>query len=171
MRQDPLTYLENYKGQNEFLLSVRESAAKYGSLTERQEIAVFKFMQYDRSSHRLTGQVIEIKKWLAAAIGKERNIQMFRNLLVVEVIRETERAILARVKLSAKPAVNCHVCGRHLDDELSAATGIGPTCAKKIGLERTVDRYELLKAIEELVEKVGEFELWIPISQIIGEEE
>lgn len=162
-------YLESYKGSHPFLNSLQEQLKNIGSLTERQVAAAEKFMTKDKTvSNPWVGGVIEIKAWLARAISKEKNIQMFRNIEVRQVLRESERAILVRAKLSAKPAVNCHICGRALDDEKSIATGIGPTCAKKIGVTRELDKYELLKVIEDLVEKTGIIELWIPKSQIKG---
>lgn len=160
-------YLESYNGTHPFLLSVKEQLQENGSISDRQAEAVSKFMANDRSAtHELVGKTIEIKAWLAKSLSTEKNIQMFRNIVVNQVVRETPKAYLIRAKLAAKPAVNCHVCGRDLDNEISIATGIGPVCAEKIGFERNLDKYQLLTAIQELVEKTGIIELWLPKSQI-----
>lgn len=41
---DVILWLSSYKGNNEFVLSVREGVRVYGRLTERQEAAIRKFM-------------------------------------------------------------------------------------------------------------------------------
>lgn len=63
---DVILWLSQYNGSNDFVLSVREGARRFGSLTERQEAAIRKFMapkleaapiQTSSISHEVTAKV------------------------------------------------------------------------------------------------------------------
>ena len=118
----------------------------------------------------VVGSKIQLPAWIAKAIGKELGLtHVFRNLLVTEVLRETPKAYQVRVRFMSEIAKVCHLCGTQLDDPLSQATGIGPVCAKKIGIKRaTADKAkEVLNGIREYVESVGEVgPVWISKTRV-----
>ena len=117
-----------------------------------------------------SGDQIEIKAWLAKRIQKELNMDIFfRNLEIVSMKAETNKAILCTVKFVSDVAQGCHLCGRPLEDQISVATGIGPVCLNKIGIKRAKleDAHKILEEINKLCEELGETpEIWIAKSQI-----
>lgn len=123
-----------------------------------------------RESILKVGQRFEIKAWLARRLATELNLKtFFRNLEVIEVIRETNKAIQVKVRFVSQIVTNCHICGRALDHDISRATGIGPICAVKIGLPRPTmaTAQDTLKAIDELCATIGSIgPIWVPKSQI-----
>jgi hypothetical protein len=116
------------------------------------------------------GSLIEVKPWIAHRLQADLNMEyFFRNLEVVEILKESEKAFHVSVKFISKIVTNCHICGKDLDTDISRATGIGPVCAKKIGLPRPTleNATEILALIDALVAKIGTVgPIWIPKSQI-----
>jgi len=169
MQSSAIKFLATYKGEHPFLLSVQERMLSGKSLTEKQEAAVLKFMQpraektpKDFSLSR--GDVIEVSNWMAKKLAEKLSIRyIFRNLTIAEFTAETDKAIAARIEFYHKPAVNCHICGRFLDNPESRALGIGPICAEKIGVSNYRDS---LSFIKEHCREVGTLgPVWIPKSQ------
>lgn len=121
------------------------------------------------------GQVIEIKKFVAQRLKMEQGLPyFFRNLEVTEVLNETQKAYQLKVKFVSKIVTSCHVCGLHLDTDVSRATGIGPVCADRLGLKRPTleTAQETLRAIDALCSSVGIIgPIWVPKSQIKTSEE
>lgn len=117
-----------------------------------------------------TGQIIEVKAFVARRLKADLNMEyFFRNLEVMEVLAETPRAYQVKVKFVSKIVTSCHICGAELDTDVSRATGIGPVCAKRIGLQRPTlaTAQETLKAIDALCSSVGTLgPVWVPKSQI-----
>ena len=113
---------------------------------------------------------IEVKKWYAGIVKDELNLGfMFRNWRVKKIYRETQKAVLVDAEAFGGILTSCGVCGRKLDNKISKATGIGPICAEKIGLERpTMENAK--EIVEELEKKVKALKpitkKWIPKSQI-----
>lgn len=63
----------------------------------------------------------------------------------------------------------CRNCGRDLTDWISKASGMGPVCAKHLGITRPTTKSEIEefnKKLKEKIEEMGEFEFWVPKSQI-----
>ena len=63
----------------------------------------------------------------------------------------------------------CRNCGRDLTDWISKASGMGPICAKYLGIKRPTTKQEIAefnKNLKEKIEEMGEFEFWIPKSHI-----
>jgi hypothetical protein len=179
-------FLRNYNGTFEFIVSVRGAFMRYGRLSAGQISGVQKCMDRQKSWSNAprpsapvasvvtnptfpAGSVIEIKAWFARTKGKELNIAPFlRNLRMVETLRETPRAILAKVEFVAEVVESCHVCGKALSTEISRACGIGPVCADRLGISRPTvhNAPQILAEIEEKAREHGVLELWIPRSQV-----
>jgi hypothetical protein len=63
----------------------------------------------------------------------------------------------------------CMCCGRDLTDEFSMITGLGKTCAGHMKVPYIKDKSEAERFREDYlkqVEKIGEFQFWVPKSQI-----
>ncbi len=120
--------------------------------------------------HELDGKVLEVTKWYGRIVKDEFNLDViFRNLKVVKVHRETDKAYQVDFQLFGGVARCCGICGRELDNEISKAAGIGPVCATKLGFPRpTIESAEKInKMIEEKFRQAGTIEKkWIPKSQI-----
>jgi hypothetical protein len=120
--------------------------------------------------HPLIGQVYETTKWYGKIIKEKLGIGViFRNIRVLNIYKETDRAILVDAELFGGIGRCCGVCGRYLDNEISRATGIGPVCASKMGLPRPTmeNAKEIVKLLEAKSKEAGLIEkVWIPKSQI-----
>lgn len=166
------------KKGNDFFQSLFEQWARKRGLSERQiqciDNAMVKAGLKEAPKKEFTykvGDKITIKKWIANKLAESQGMEFFfRNLEISEMLDETSRAIEIKVKFVSDIQNSCHMCGRSLDCEISRATGIGPVCIKKIGVKRPskATAQEMLKAIDQLTERIGEIgPIWIPKSQIV----
>lgn len=121
-------------------------------------------------AHELDGSVMEVKAWYARKFKEEHNTgYAFRNLKVLKILKETERAYQMDVEFFGGIASSCGCCGRDLDNAVSKAVGIGPICAEKIGLPRPTleTAKEILEELEKKSKAQGVFNgVWIPKSQV-----
>lgn len=170
--------ITNYTGNNRFMNSLRTQLLAKGNLSTKQLECAEKFFapQAKPDSQTFTyapGDKITIRKWLAQSLAKKKQLTFFfRNLIIEEVIAETDRAIQVKVKFNSEIAAVCHCCGRGLDNEISKATGIGPVCAKKyLGVKRpTMDNaQEIIEKIEQEAKNAGVVDVgWLPKSQLVS---
>lgn len=176
IEQDQLNYCVEFLRENqssEFFVSLLNQYEVKGYLSEKQIACVEKAIAKTAPVKFFSipvGQNFEIKTWLAKRLQAQLSMAFFlRNLEVTEVLNETPKAYEVKVNFVSKIACNCHVCGRALDNEISKATGIGPTCAAKIGLSRPniSDAHKTIQELEDLCRQIGTIgPIWIPKSQI-----
>jgi hypothetical protein len=125
-------------------------------------------MEYINSNY--TNKVLEVSKWYAGVFKENNNTNYaFRNIEVINVYRETEKAIQVDAKFFGGIASSCGACGRELNNDISRATGIGPICAAKMGFPRPTmeNAKDIVKKLEEASKAEGTFKgVWIPKSQI-----
>lgn len=175
--QDIVNFLKNnlWSGFYSSLLSQYE---KNGFLSEKQIAAVEKAILAKSMPKTATERVfsiqpaqrIEIKAWIARRLQADLNLSFFfRNLEVAEILSESHKAYHVKVKFVSQIVTSCHICDKELDTDISRATGIGPVCAKKMGLPRpsleTAD--QTLRSIDALCAQIGVVgPIWIPKSQI-----
>ena len=123
-----------------------------------------------RESSIMPGAIIEVKAWIARRLQADLGMQyFFRNLNVVEVVSESQKAFQVKVSFVSKIVTSCHICGRELDTDVSRATGIGPVCADRLGIKRPTlaTASETLDAIDALCKNLGTIgPVWLPKSQI-----
>jgi hypothetical protein len=92
--------------------------------------------------------------------------------ILVDLVGTTHisaKAVRVRAKLTKENGDVCRCCGAELTDEFSILTGMGPICAKNLRLKYIKDKVEAARFHEELalrIEEIGEFEFWLPKSQI-----
>jgi hypothetical protein len=176
-------FLRSYTGNFQFLQSLKQQLASKGYLTDGQLAGVLKCMKCQEEGvvrpqpqqpvanpTYAPGSVLELSGFIAKKIGEKTGYHtQHRNVEVIETLRETERAVLVRAKLSSRFAGRCVCCGRRLTNTISKASGIGPECADKYGVER----YEM-GAAKDIVAQVEArlpkepVEIWIPRSQVVG---
>ena len=129
----------------------------------------------EKPAHPLEGQIVEVKAWYARAFKQQHNTEFaYRNIKILKVHRETFKALQVDIEFFGGIATSCGCCGRPLDNAISKACGIGPICAVKIGLPRPTleSAKETLEALNKKAHSLGQFHsIWIPKSQIIGNEQ
>lgn len=177
-----IAYIQDYHGNSSFFLSVQTQLRDRGSLSERQIAKIHEILEQkptpavapvaaaDFKPSYNNGVILELRSFIAKKLQEEFQLQhTFRNVEVLETLRETEKAIQVRLKLSPRYSTRCCVCGLPLDTEISRATGIGPVCAKNWGISRYGSNaaHEVIKELESRLEKVmTDRPFWIPRSQI-----
>lgn len=125
-------------------------------------------------SHPWDGKKAELTKYAARSVQEKLNEQidgevtyLYRNVVITKVHKETAKAIHASVEFFAGIGRNCHVCGAKLDTEISRACGIGPVCARNMGLPRPNKNNAsvVLAQIEKIAGGFGTVgPVWIPKS-------
>ena len=173
--QEVFSWIENYTGNFDFILSLKTQLLVKGYLSDNQIAAAERCMNRAKQPKlevvkpRFSvepGQVLELKKSFAKKIAQQNGSdKTFFNFEVLEVKAETARALLVRTKASAKVTSQCCICGRVLTDPASILSGIGPICADNAGIPH--GDVEVTKAaLEELASKEVEVETWIPKSAV-----
>ena len=88
---------------------------------------------------------------------------------IVKLRAVSPKAVMFEGKMTVKRGDVCMCCAKTLTDEFSMLTHMGKLCAKHMGVKYITDstqaesfRNEYLKRVDE----IGEFEFWIPSSQI-----
>lgn len=164
---------ENYS-KKPFFESLWNQLHKYGRLSEKQLSCITNNISKPKTSKYKpsfsSGDRVEIKNWIAKQLEEEAGLPFFfRNLIVEAHHGESAKAVRLSVRFDHTVASTCHVCGRGLDDPRSMAIGIGPTCAKRMGMEQlsNVTANLALKLIKMEADKIGVVgPVWIPKSQI-----
>lgn len=128
------------------------------------------------TKHAWNGKRAELNKYAARSVQSKVNETLdepieylYRNIRITEVIKETAKAVMINFEFFGGIARSCHVCGAALDTEVSRSCGIGPVCARRMGLPRpTKDNATIVLAqIEERVGQIGEIgPVWVPKSCI-----
>ena len=170
-------WLREYKGKFEFALSLQAQLARKGTLSDKQWSCVANLIQKEtefqakraaeaaRTDFSLKpGTVLRLTRFIgeqiAAKAGCSRAHFAFE---VLSVERETERAYLATVRMSAVKMSRCCVCGLTLKNPVSISLGIGPECGSHWGVGQEPD------ALEKLAAQLRSFatvQAWIPKKSI-----
>jgi hypothetical protein len=169
--------IQNYKGNNNFMNSLKSGLQKYGRLTDRQISAATKFyekMEQPKSQVESASKDVNVSikvKRLTAKIIKEDNDLEFApfHLSISKVLRETEKAYQVVGRMNTSDVTSCRCCGKDLTDWRSQATGVGPTCSKYLKIpyvknKEDVDVYKKLLTLK--IQSIGDLTFWLAKSQI-----
>ena len=171
--------VQNYEGTNNFMNSLKRGLKKYGTLTENQTSAAIRVIEgarrhkqaQKRIDIKLVGDTIKIGRKIALGIKEEYNLDFHPILVdVTAVTAMTDRALRIKGKLTKENGGVCRCCGKTLTDEMSQVTGIGPVCAKYVGVEHPKSKNDVEKFKEDMsnkIDEIGEFEFWIPKRAVI----
>jgi hypothetical protein len=171
--------VQSYEGTNDFMNSLKRGYQKYGSLTENQISAAIRTIEgmrrHEQSQKRidvkLVGDTIKIGRGIALGLKHQYNLGFHPILVdITSVTAMTDRAFRIKAKLTKENGGICRCCGKTLTDEMSQITGIGPICAKYLGLEHPKTKDDVKKFKEEMsqkIDEIGEFEFWIPKRSIV----
>ena len=166
-----------YKGDNKFVLDLKSKYEKYGKLTEKQIDAGLNVVNR-KVQNRLVNplalpktETIVVGQRTGRQIKEEKELDFLPiQIDVSHVIGVSRKAVHLRGKLSTVVGSVCRCCGRKLTDELSKLTGMGKTCAKNTKVpyvKNTNDLERFMNDLHPRVNEIGEFDFWIPKSQII----
>lgn len=177
---DVVAWLENYKGDFEFYLSLRDQLDRRDFLSDKQITSVRNAIARDQqvkpkpftasgewaNPTYKAGTILSMSQNTATRMAKEHGLEFtYRNIEIVKTHRETERGLLVTIKFTPQIGRMCSICGRHLDTAVSRATGIGPVCADRMGISRYShgDAKEILAQLAEKIGMIGEIkEVWLP---------
>jgi hypothetical protein len=173
--QETIVKLKEYTGDNGFLKSVLNGYNRWGRLTPKQMEAVKKFFTPKKPKGSIEPIKVNIdlvlKRYVARGISEAYGLDKITPITVTisEVNALTVKAVRVKGKMTFTDVGCCRCCGRDLTDWISKASGIGPTCAKHMGIKRPTTQAEIVefnKNLKERIEEMGEFEFWIPKSHI-----
>ena len=178
-QEEVIKEVQNYEGTNNFMNSLKRGLKKYGTLTENQSAAAIRVIEgarrHEQSQKRidikLVGDTIKIGRKIALGIKEEYGLDFHPILVdVTAVTAMTDRALRVKGKLTKENGGVCRCCGKTLTDEMSQVTGIGPVCAKYVGVEHPKSKNDVKKFKEDMskkIDEIGEFEFWIPKRAVI----
>jgi hypothetical protein len=169
--------IADYKGGNDFVKEIANKLMTFGTLTERQKSAALNTIEKEENKAKkvtmklpVIGDTVKVGRNIGIKLKEEYNLKFNPILIdVTRILAVTPKAVKLSGKMTVKRGDVCMCCAKTLTDEFSMLTRMGKTCAKHMGVEyitnvNDADRFreEYLKRVDE----IGEFEFWIPNSQI-----
>ena len=173
--QETIQKLKDYTGDNGFLKSVLNGYNRWGRLSPKQVEAVRKFFTPKAPKGVIKPIKIDVdlilKRYVARGISEEYDLGKITPITVTvsEINALTVKAVRVKGKMTFTDVGCCRCCGRDLTDWISKASGIGPTCAKYMGIKRPTTKTEIVefnKNLKEKIDEIGEFQFWIPKAHI-----
>jgi Family of unknown function (DUF6011) len=181
-----IQFLEKYDGDFQPMIDTKkrfmsQQGYKYSGLSEKQWSMVRNTMQRASKPKLETFTAIQFNPPIDITVNKGAAFNHFKKKLgmkygiftlrVHEVVEATPSRGGGYYKLKMKVSPNadgtvsaCRVCGKALTDHTSITTGIGPTCAKKIGAMKAYksDVKKFMEEVKKEFAKVGitEMETW-----------
>ena len=173
-----LRAIVEYTGESTFVNDLKMKYKKYRKLTDKQISAGYKAIDREtqKSSQKeinikMVGNTIKLNRKIALDIKENYNLDFHPILVdVTEVLIMSNKAFKIKAKLTKENGGICSCCGRTLTDEMSQITGIGPVCAKNVGVKHPKTKDEIGKFKQEIsnkIDEIGEFEFWIPKRSIV----
>ena len=173
---DDLKSIVNYQGANEFVLKMKDQYKTWRRLSDKQIISAVRQIAKESKTPAKTinisldNESIKIKRGVALKLKKEYNLAFMPILVdMIKATQITEKAVKVTVKMTEENGDVCRCCGATLTDEFSILTGMGAICAKNMGITyiKNVNEVSRFKAdLKKRIEEVGEFEFWLPKSQV-----
>ena len=118
----------------------------------------------------LQNESVKLKRKVAIQIREGLGLK-FHPILVdlISTTHMTTDAVRVRAKLTEQNGKCCRLCNKTLKTDLAMMAGIGSTCSVYLGSKYPVSFEEMESFRNEINKKVqdlGEFEFWLPKSQI-----
>lgn len=167
----------DYKGENSFVKEIASKFTMFGTLTERQKSAALTSIEKEERKTKkvnvkvpVIGDTIKVGRAIGMKLKEQYELKFNPILLdVTKILGVTPKAVKLSAKMTIKRGDVCMCCAKTLTDEFSMLTHMGKQCSKNMGVPYITDksqaeefRNEYLKRVDE----IGEFEFWIPSSQI-----
>jgi hypothetical protein len=169
--------VREYKGDNNFILSLQNGLKKYGALTPKQlEAATNFFSKFTKevkkeSSEKQVNVNLKVSKFIAKRIANDNNLEFNPFLVTIsKVLNETSKAYQVVGRMNTSDVTSCRCCGKDLTDWRSQATGVGPVCSKHLKIPYVKNQEDVAvfkKMLKLKIEDIGDLTFWVPKSQII----
>jgi hypothetical protein len=170
--------VQNYKGNNNFINSLKSGLTRYGKLTERQLSAATNFFskmeksQPQTESNPIDVNVdIKVRKFIAKKIKEENELEFAPFMITIsKVLRETAKAYQVVGKMTTSDVTSCRCCGKDLTDWRSQATGVGPVCSKHLNIPYVKNEADVAvykKLLKLKIDQIGDLTFWLAKSQIV----
>jgi hypothetical protein len=169
--------IQAYTGENTFVKDIQAKLEKYGKLTDKQVSAAVNQIQKEEDKEKTIkvnwptpGETIILGRKIGQQLKETYGLEF--NPMLIDITRllgVSPKAVRLAGKMTIKRGKICMCCGRDLTDEFSMLTGLGKTCAGHMKVPYIKDKSEAERFREDYlkqVEKIGEFEFWIPKRQI-----
>ena len=174
---DDLKKIAKYDGPSEFVNDIKNKLMKYGTLSDKQVNASLNQIQKEidkANTHKMRiptpGETVTIGRKIAQQI-KETYALEFNPMIVdiTKLLGVSPKAIKFSGKLTKSRGKVCRCCAKTLTDEFSMLTGVGKTCASHMRIPYITDRTQADRFLNDYlrrVDEIGEFEFWVPKSQV-----
>ena len=168
--------VQNYKGNNSFIIKMKDTISRYNRLTPKQEEVVIGIFQKEKNERTIQvnwptfGETLVIGRKIGQQLKETYGLEF--NPVLIDITRllgVSPKAVKFSGKMTVKRGKICMCCGRDLSDEFSMLTKMGKTCSSHMKVEYIKDKSEVERFRNDYlkrVEEIGEMEFWIQKSQI-----
>ena len=168
--------VQNYKGNNSFIIKMKDTISLYNRLTPKQEEVVIGIFQKEKNERTIQvnwptfGETLVIGRKIGQQLKETYGLEF--NPVLIDITRllgVSPKAVKFSGKMTVKRGKICMCCGRDLSDEFSMLTKMGKTCSSHMKVEYIKDKSEVERFRNDYlkrVEEIGEMEFWIQKSQI-----
>lgn len=175
---DQLRAIVEYNGESAFVNDLKDKYTKYRRLSEKQVSSGYKAIEREKQKNsqvnmniKLVGNTIKLGRKISSDLKKSYDLKFYPILVdVTEILVMSNKAFKLKAKLTKENGGICSCCGKTLTDEMSQITGLGPICAKNLGVKHPKTKDEVADwkvKVSEKIDEIGEFEFWIPKRSII----
>jgi len=168
--------VQNYKGNNSFIIKMKDTISRYNRLTPKQEEVVIGIFQKEKNERTIQvnwptfGETLVIGRKIGQQLKETYGLEF--NPVLIDITRllgVSPKAVKFSGKMTVKRGKICMCCDRDLSDEFSMLTKMGKTCSSHMKVEYIKDKSEVERFRNDYlkrVEEIGEMEFWIQKSQI-----
>ena len=168
--------VQNYKGNNSFIIKMKDTISRYNRLTPKQEEVVIGIFKKEKNERTIQvnwptfGETLVIGRKIGQQLKETYGLEF--NPVLIDITRllgVSPKAVKFSGKMTVKRGKICMCCGRDLSDEFSMLTKMGKTCSSHMKVEYIKDKSEVERFRNDYlkrVEEIGEMEFWIQKSQI-----
>ena len=168
--------VQNYKGNNSFIIKMKDTISRYNRLTPKQEEVVIGIFQKEKNERTIQvnwptfGETLVIGRKIGQQLKETYGLEF--NPVLIDITRllgVSPKAVKFSGKMTVKRGKICMCCGSDLSDEFSMLTKMGKTCSSHMKVEYIKDKSEVERFRNDYlkrVEEIGEMEFWIQKSQI-----
>jgi hypothetical protein len=171
-----LDKVNNYEGNNSFIVKMKDVIKKYNRLTPNQDAAVIRILEKEKSERTVymnwatTGETIVIGRKIGQQLKETYGLEFNPTLIdITRLLSVNSKEVKFAGKMTIKRCKVCLCCMKDLTDSYSMLTGLGKTCAKHMKVPYIKDASEATRFREDYlkrVEEIGVMEITIPKNQI-----
>jgi hypothetical protein len=171
-----LDKVNNYEGNNSFIVKMKDVIKKYNRLTPNQDAAVIRILEKEKNERTVhmnwptTNETIIIGRKVGQELKETYGLEFNPTLIdITRLLSVGPKAVKFAGKMTIKRGKVCLCCMRDLTDEYSMLSNVGKTCAKHMKVPYLKDASEATRFREDYlkrVEEIGEMTFTVPKNQI-----